>query len=103
MVPHVFVRAGDSHPFNTQDLLPADTRFKILLFGGDISRSEDAARLQKLADALEKPGSFVKRYGRGEDGKWAVFDVLTFSSGKEERIRHLGARLVACVLTRVLD
>ncbi|KAI0738675.1 FAD binding domain-containing protein [Daedaleopsis nitida] len=86
MVPHVFIRAADSHPLEMQDLLPADTRFKILVFGGDISIPKDRARLQELAVALEKPGSFVNRYGRGEGGKWTVFDLLTFSSGKEDRI-----------------
>ena len=32
MLPHVFIRAADARPFNIQDMLPADTRFKLLVF-----------------------------------------------------------------------
>ena len=32
LISHVFVRATDGRPYELQDLLPSDTRFKILVF-----------------------------------------------------------------------
>ncbi|KAM5541473.1 hypothetical protein V8D89_005027 [Ganoderma adspersum] len=89
MPPHVFIRAASAQPIEVQDMLPADTRFKILVFAGNISDDSDRAKLQALADDLSKPESFLRRYGRGDVGKWEVFDVLCFSSGKKDRVGYL--------------
>ena len=74
-------------------MLPADTRFKILVFAGDVSDSSDRAKLKTLAEDLNRPESFLRRYGRGDVGKWEVFDVLCFSSGKKDRVGYLGERI----------
>ena len=92
--PQVFLRAADARPLEMQDLLPADARFKILVFGGDISRVRDRARLQAVGDELAKTESFLGKYGRakGNGGGWEVFDVLAFSSAKQEAVEYLGER-----------
>ncbi|KAI8996404.1 FAD binding domain-containing protein [Trametes punicea] len=77
--PHLFLCAADGQPFEIQDLLPADIRFKVLVFGGDITIPADLDRLQEVALALNSPGNFLSRFGR--DGE--VFDVLCFSSAKQ--------------------
>ena len=89
MLPHVFIRAASSQPIEVQDMIPADTRFKILVFAGNISNDSDRTRLQTLASDLCKPENFLRRYGRGDVGKWEVFDVLCFSSGKKDRVGYL--------------
>ena len=78
LLPHIFIRAADSQPVQIQDLCPSDTRFKILIFTGNTT---DPARLQKvkaLADEMQKPEHFYKRFGHGDSSK--VFEVLTISS-----------------------
>ena len=91
--PQVFIRAASSQPIEVQDMLPADTRFKILVFAGDVSNNSDRAKLEALAEDLNKPESFLRRYGRGDVGNWEVFDVLCFSSGKKDQVGYPGERL----------
>ncbi|EJF56268.1 hypothetical protein DICSQDRAFT_113295 [Dichomitus squalens LYAD-421 SS1] len=89
MLPHIFIRAANAQPVEIQDLLPADTRFKILVFAGNLSIDKDKVKLQTLAAALDKPENFLKRYGRGDVEKWEVFDVLCFSSAKQDQVDYL--------------
>ncbi|KAF7294370.1 hypothetical protein HMN09_01166300 [Mycena chlorophos] len=56
MPPQPLVRAADFKTVELQDLLPADTRFKLLLFVG----SGEEAKLKKLAEGVEK---VVAKYG----------------------------------------
>ena len=100
MLPHVFIRAASSQPIEVQDMIPADTRFKILVFAGNISNDSDRTRLQTLASDLCKPENFLRRYGRGDVGKWEVFDVLCFSSGKKDRVGYLCERMILRRLRR---
>ncbi|KAI0738676.1 FAD binding domain-containing protein [Daedaleopsis nitida] len=86
MIPQLFVRAADMCSIELQDLLPADTRFKILVFAGDVSIDSELAQLQKIAEELERPESFLRRFGRGDNGSWKVFDVLCFSSAKQHDV-----------------
>lgn len=91
--PHTFVRAADGRPFDIQDLLPADTRFKVLVFAGDTGAPAQAARVHALADALDAPEAFLRRFARGApDG---VFDVITISAATlaDVRVAQLPALL----------
>ena len=90
MLPQVFIRAASGRPVEIQDLLPADTRFKILVFAGNISVKKDKDKLQALADSLNMSENFLRRHGRGDVGSWEVFDVLCFSSAKQEQVDYLG-------------
>ena len=92
MPPQIFIRAASVKPVEVQDLLPADTRFKILVFAGNISTDKDRATLHVLAGELDKPGNFLRRYGRGDVFRWDVFDVLCFSSAKRDQVDYLGER-----------
>ncbi|KAI0333887.1 hypothetical protein GY45DRAFT_1243820 [Cubamyces sp. BRFM 1775] len=85
VVPQTFIRAADGRPFEIQDLLPADLRFKVLVFGGNISVKEDLDRLQQVAVAMEASENFLHRFGHGD----SVFDVLCFSSAKQESAEYL--------------
>jgi len=91
IIPQTLIRAPDSRPYELQDLCPADTKFKILLFLGDIADPAQAERAQKLAEALGKPESFLSKYGRTKPGMvgWKVFDLLTICATRKETVNYL--------------
>ena len=91
IIPQILIRAADSRPYELQDLCPADTKFKILLFLGDIADPPQVERAQKLADALGRPESFLSKYGRQKPGVagWKVFDILTICATRKEMVKYL--------------
>ncbi|KAI0628037.1 FAD binding domain-containing protein [Trametes polyzona] len=86
LVPHVFVRAADARPYDIQDVLPSDTRFKILVFAGTLTDAAQAARVRALAEEMDAPGSFYHRFGHGDPAK--VFDVLSIGAAKKEDVNY---------------
>jgi len=91
IIPQTLIRAADSRPYELQDLCPADTKFKILLFLGDIADLTQLERAQKLAGALGKPESFLSKYGRSKAGAagWKVFELLTICTTRKETVNYL--------------
>ncbi|KIP04908.1 hypothetical protein PHLGIDRAFT_176210 [Phlebiopsis gigantea 11061_1 CR5-6] len=83
VLPQTFIRAADMRPYEIQDLLPADTRYKVLVFAGDTSDAAQLARVRTLAAAVGSPSGFFKTYG-GAD----VFDILTISSASKEKVNY---------------
>ncbi|KAF9818266.1 hypothetical protein IEO21_02894 [Rhodonia placenta] len=86
MPPHVFVRAADARPFEIQDLLPADTRYKVLVFAGDTRDAPQRARVLALAEAMGRPQAFLRRHAGG--GADAMFDVLAISSAPKDEVDY---------------
>ncbi|KAI0773244.1 FAD binding domain-containing protein [Trametes elegans] len=84
MPSHVFVRAADAVPVNIQDLLPADMRFKVLFFVGDIAENATAERVRDLATRLAVPESFLQRYGRDDK----AFDRVCISASNKDAVEH---------------
>lgn len=84
MPPQVFVRPADGKPCEIQDLLPADTRFKILVFAGNTLDNAQMAKVKALAEKFDRPDNFYKRHGDSSPSK--VFDVLTISSAKKDEV-----------------
>ncbi|KDQ13605.1 hypothetical protein BOTBODRAFT_66580 [Botryobasidium botryosum FD-172 SS1] len=77
--PGVIVQVADFRPYELHDLLPSDTRFKILVLPGDTSKPEQKAKLGAVAAEMVQPEGFVKRFtptGASDD---AVFDIITIS------------------------
>jgi len=85
ILPHTFVRAADARPFDIQDLVPADTRFKILVFAGDVSKRPQLERVQKLATEVGGENGFLKKYDNGSNEK---FDVISICSTKKEEVDY---------------
>ncbi|KAI0364367.1 hypothetical protein BV20DRAFT_974565 [Pilatotrama ljubarskyi] len=85
--PQEFIGAADGGLVQIHDLLPADTRFKVLFFGGDVTVNEDAKILQGVGKEMIKPDSFIHRFGQGDHTK--VFDILCFSHAKQETADYL--------------
>ncbi|KAI0628053.1 FAD binding domain-containing protein [Trametes polyzona] len=86
MVPHIFLSAADARPVNIHDKLPADTRFKILVFVGDITDEVATGRIRGVAEKLSAPESFLQRYGHG--GGDTVFDVLCISASNKDAVDY---------------
>ncbi|TFY54823.1 hypothetical protein EVJ58_g8633 [Rhodofomes roseus] len=81
---HIFVRAADATPFEIQDLLPADTRFKVLVFAGDVMDPAQLQRVRTLAEEVGGSEGFLKCFSKG--GVEKVFDVLTIASGDKFKV-----------------
>ncbi|KAM5530944.1 hypothetical protein V8D89_015389 [Ganoderma adspersum] len=84
MIPHDFIGAADAVPVNIHDMLPSDTRFKILVFTGDISIEGTMDRLCALAERMDAPKGLLKRFGQG--AYEAVFDVLCICATKQDNM-----------------
>ena len=92
LIPHIVLRAADARPYEIQDLCPADTRFKILLFVGDLAGAQQAQRVSQLAADMGRAEGFLNKFGRrrqNKEGEWDVFDILTICAGKKESVNHL--------------
>ncbi|KIJ65495.1 hypothetical protein HYDPIDRAFT_110592 [Hydnomerulius pinastri MD-312] len=87
MPPQIFVRAADSRPIEIQDMLPADIRFKVLVFVGLLTETQ-IDKVNLLAEELNKPSSFLHRYTA--DGKVSsTFDIVTITAGKKDDANYL--------------
>ena len=49
-MPQRIIRAADAQSFEIQDLCPADTRFKVLMFVGETSSDADVQRIETFLD-----------------------------------------------------
>ncbi|TRM69607.1 FAD binding domain-containing protein [Schizophyllum amplum] len=79
--PHVFVRMADALAVEIQDMLPANARFKILLFTGDHTRDNYTDDIQHFADTL---GDVLTRYQKGRSP-----DIVTILAGDKDPARIL--------------
>jgi len=53
LIPDISLCAVDRRPIEIQDLLPSNTRLKILVFTGDTSEPEQLLKVVNLAEDLE--------------------------------------------------
>lgn len=83
VLPQTVIRAADARPYELQDLLPADTRFKLLVFTGDIGAPEQKRKVDELAKHLERKESFL---GRFAEQKNDVFDVFAVCLSRKEDV-----------------
>ena len=86
MPPAIILRAADARPFELQDLLPSDTRFKLVVYAGDIHSScpdsvAQKARLERFAE--EASNAFLKRFGGGDR-----FDIITILLGDKLDVNY---------------
>lgn len=78
--PQTVVCAADGGPYELQDLLPSDTRFKVLVFAGDIRSAEQLSRVNVLADELLGESGILSRCAPRDLGLPSFFDVLTLTT-----------------------
>ncbi|KAG1850916.1 FAD binding domain-containing protein [Suillus subluteus] len=83
--PYKFIRAADAWPFEIQDLLPSDFRFKLLVFTGDYSDPRQQASVKSMVANLQTPESFLNRYATpGKSSENSRFDIITISKGRKD-------------------
>jgi phenol 2-monooxygenase len=82
ILPQVFLRAADSRPYEIQDLIVSDTRFKVLIFVGD---TRDAGQRDKLNHLAEEMKGVLSPCAPGGD-VLKVFDIITFGTTKKEKV-----------------
>ncbi|KAG1737791.1 FAD binding domain-containing protein [Suillus lakei] len=79
--PYKFMRAADAWPFEIQDLLPSDFRFKLLVFVGEFSDPLQQAKVESMVTDMQKPESFLNRYAAPGNSR---FDIITISKGRKD-------------------
>ncbi|KAJ4466414.1 FAD binding domain-containing protein [Lentinula edodes] len=84
MPPGTVVRLLDFCPIHIHDLLPSDTRFKILVFAGNASSSAQLMRLQQLAAKIDNLRSLLGLDILPGNSSQSGLDVLTILSTKLE-------------------
>ncbi|KAI5991956.1 FAD binding domain-containing protein [Pisolithus albus] len=94
MLPQVFVRAADARPVEIHDLLPADTRFKILIFLGSMDEESRLLEISALADQLSSPTGFLRRYSTDGQASSSMFDLITIVAGRKENFNYLSVPLI---------
>ncbi|KDQ19531.1 hypothetical protein BOTBODRAFT_28107 [Botryobasidium botryosum FD-172 SS1] len=77
--PAMILRMANFCPVELHDLLPSDTRFKVLILPGDISDPKQKAKLDAIAARLDQPQGFLKRFTPPNAPEDAVFDIITIS------------------------
>ncbi|KAK7681578.1 hypothetical protein QCA50_015311 [Cerrena zonata] len=84
MLPHVFIRAADARPYELHDLLPANTKWKLLVFTGDIGagNTKQIQRISQLAEELGGNDGFLKKYSDG------AFDILTICATEKGQVNY---------------
>lgn len=75
MPTQILIRLADLAACHLHDHLPADIRFKILVFTGDIADPTQLSRIETLAAAMLQPKSFFQQFAE-------AIDVITIASGK---------------------
>ncbi|KAI1145373.1 FAD binding domain-containing protein [Nemania diffusa] len=77
------IRAGDARQLWLTTALPADSRWHLVVFGGDIQHDSAAARLQKLALDLEGLTRAFTPSGSDPD---SVFNIILVLSSKRANV-----------------
>ncbi|KAG6876188.1 hypothetical protein C0992_000550 [Termitomyces sp. T32_za158] len=72
-------RVADGRQYELQDLLPSDTRFKVLVFTGDISDADQRANVEKLVADMGAENGFLKRYSPNS----TAFDIISIASNND--------------------
>ncbi|KAI1354554.1 FAD binding domain-containing protein [Xylaria sp. FL0043] len=77
------VRVGDARQMWLTRALPADSRWHILVFGGDIQDSDTALQLQKLGSDLE---TLVRAFTPPESDPDSIFNIVLVLSSKRANV-----------------
>ncbi|KAF8892176.1 FAD binding domain-containing protein [Infundibulicybe gibba] len=87
MPPQILLRAANARPIELQDLLPSDSRFKILIFAGDTSQIAQLRRLESLAEEITQPHHFLRKCSPTAQPS-ALFEILCISSARKDTVRY---------------
>ncbi|KDQ61459.1 hypothetical protein JAAARDRAFT_30898 [Jaapia argillacea MUCL 33604] len=88
LIPQMLVRLADARPYEIQDIAPADSRFKVIIFAGDIQDKAQYNKVHALAETMTQPGSFLRKYTPKGSDYTAVFDVITIAASKKDELDY---------------
>ncbi|KAL1621292.1 hypothetical protein SLS56_009286 [Neofusicoccum ribis] len=71
---------SDARPWHFAERLPADGRFRIVLFAGNPLLPEQQDRIRRFAAALDKPDSWLRRVTPASQKIDSVVEILTLHS-----------------------
>jgi len=74
---------SDARPWQFAQWLKADGRFRVVLFAGDVTKSEQKGRVETFCSALEP---IVQKYTPQNAPKHAVIDILTIHSAERQSV-----------------
>lgn len=77
---------ADARPWQVQELLKSNGRWRVLLFAGDLEEKAASERLQTLAQKLDAPDSFLKRFTPAGGSYDSVIELLTIHSGRRAEV-----------------
>ncbi|KAG4440147.1 hypothetical protein IFR05_004356 [Cadophora sp. M221] len=73
---------ADARPWQFQEMLKSDGRWRIVVFAGDVSSAKQMERVLNLGNILSGPKSFIKRFTPAGKKIDSVIDILTIHSAK---------------------
>lgn len=86
-IPSVKVLSqSDARPWHLQELLPANGRWRVLVFPGDVTKKDQQAKLAHIADVFGGSKSFIKRYTPKGARYDAAFEVLAIHNAKRTEV-----------------
>ncbi|OOQ86494.1 Phenol 2-monooxygenase [Penicillium brasilianum] len=86
---HKVLNQADARPWHLQELLKSDGRWRIILFPGDLSISENLTRLTALCKKLEQNDSFLHRFTPPDHSVDSVIEILTVHAAPRKSIELL--------------
>lgn len=73
---------ADARPWHLHELLPSNGKWRLVLFVGDVSQPGPTENMNKVAEALAAPNSFLKRFTPADQRYDDVIEVLTIHAAK---------------------
>ncbi|KAL1627065.1 hypothetical protein SLS54_002604 [Diplodia seriata] len=80
---------SDSRPWHLAERLPADGRFRIILFAGNVLSAGQKARVDGFCAALDAPGSWLRRVTPADQKIDSVVEILTVHSAPRKEAELL--------------
>lgn len=73
---------ADARPWQFQEMLKSDGRWRIVVFAGDVSDAKQMERVAALGKALDGPESFIRRFTPAGKNIDSLIEILTIHSAK---------------------
>ena len=80
---------SDARPWQFQQFLTSNGRFRIILFAGNVLDAAQMKRVQQLGSTLAAPDSFLHRFTRPGKKIDSVIEVLTLHSAPRTKVEML--------------
>jgi len=82
--PQIILRVADCRPYEIQDLLRSDAKWRLLFFVGDCKDERQLAIVDAVGEYMQLPSSFLKRYTPTGAPPNAVFSILSIARTPKE-------------------